>query len=79
MCALGFGGFVAARAGASAAVDWYTAWLIEQSLSIDNIFVFVVVFAALGILPSLGVIVAVRGGAIARSLRCPANARPAAR
>jgi tellurite resistance protein TerC len=47
--ALGFGGFVAVRAGATAAVDYYTAWLIEQSLSIDNIFVFVVVFAAIGI------------------------------
>jgi tellurite resistance protein TerC len=45
--ALGFGVFVALRFGSNAAMDYYTAWLIEQSLSIDNIFVFVVVFTSL--------------------------------
>jgi tellurite resistance protein TerC len=44
-----FGGFVGWRFGATSALDYYTAWLIEQSLSIDNIFVFIVVFAALKI------------------------------
>lgn len=48
-----FGGLVGWRFGSTAAVDYYTAWLIEQSLSIDNIFVFVVVFAALKIPPVL--------------------------
>jgi tellurite resistance protein TerC len=48
-----FGGIVGWRFGGTAAVDYYTAWLIEQSLSIDNIFVFVVVFAALKIPPIL--------------------------
>ncbi len=45
--AIAFGGIVATRYGADAAVDFYTAWLIEQSLSIDNVFVFVVIFTAL--------------------------------
>jgi tellurite resistance protein TerC len=45
--ALGFGGLVGWRFGGDAAVDYYAAWLIEQSLSIDNIFVFVVVFRSL--------------------------------
>jgi tellurite resistance protein TerC len=45
--ALGFGGFVGARFGSDAALDYYAAWLIEQSLSIDNIFVFVLVFTSL--------------------------------
>ena len=44
-----FGGIVAWNFGATAAVDWYTAWLVEQSLSIDNIFVFVIVFGAVRI------------------------------
>lgn len=47
--ALLFGGFVGWRFGAAPALDYYTAWLIEQSLSIDNIFVFIIVFAALKI------------------------------
>ncbi len=47
--AIAFGGFVGWRFGADAAIDYYTAWVIEQSLSIDNIFVFVVVFTALKI------------------------------
>ncbi len=48
-----FGGVVGWRFGTAAAVDYYTAWLIEQSLSIDNIFVFVIIFAALKIPPIL--------------------------
>ena len=44
-----FGGFVAWQFGTGPAIDWYTAWLVEQSLSIDNIFVFVVIFASLKI------------------------------
>jgi tellurite resistance protein TerC len=48
-CAVSFGGFVAWRFGADAAALYYTAWLVEQSLSIDNIFVFVIVFASLRI------------------------------
>jgi len=47
--AVAFGGFVGWRFGGGAATDYYTAWLVEQSLSIDNIFVFVIVFASLRI------------------------------
>ncbi len=47
--ALGFGVFVGWRFGAGPAADYYTAWLVEQSLSIDNIFVFVVVFSSMRI------------------------------
>jgi tellurite resistance protein TerC len=45
--ALCFGVFVAIRYGGDAAMKYYAAWLIEQSLSIDNIFVFVVIFTSL--------------------------------
>ena len=51
--AITFGGIIGWNYGATAAIDYYTAWLIEQSLSIDNIFVFVIVFAALRIPPHL--------------------------
>jgi tellurite resistance protein TerC len=47
--AIVFGGFVGWQFGGEAMVLYYTAWLVEQSLSIDNIFVFVIVFAALKI------------------------------
>jgi tellurite resistance protein TerC len=47
--ALLFGAGVGWHFGGSAAIDYYTAWLIEQSLSIDNVFVFAIVFAALQI------------------------------
>ena len=39
-----FGGFVWWRFGAARAGEFLTGWLIEQSLSVDNLFVFVVVF-----------------------------------
>jgi len=38
------------RAGSDTAVTFLTGYLIEKSLSVDNIFVFVVLFAALGTL-----------------------------
>ncbi len=40
------------RFGAQPGIEFLTGYLIEKSLSVDNIFVFVIVFAALGI-PSL--------------------------
>jgi tellurite resistance protein TerC len=48
-----FGGFVWWRFGATKAVEFYTGWLIEQSLSVDNLFVFVLVFATFRIPPHL--------------------------
>jgi len=49
--ALVFDAFVAWRFGAERGLEFLTGYLIEESLSIDNLFVFVVVFAALGIPP----------------------------
>ena len=47
--ALLFGGFVAFRFGPQLGTEFLTGYLIEKSLSIDNIFVFVVLFGALAI------------------------------
>ena len=44
-----FGGFVALWFGADAAEQYFAAYLLEKSLSVDNLFVFVVIFGALGI------------------------------
>jgi tellurite resistance protein TerC len=50
--AVGFGGLVAAWFGAAAAEQFFAAYLLEKSLSVDNLFLFVVVFGALGIPPA---------------------------
>lgn len=42
---LGFAGYLYWRAGAKAAVPFLTAYVIEYALSVDNLFVFIVVFA----------------------------------
>ena len=47
--ALAFGGYVWARHGATPGLEYLTGYVIEKSLSVDNIFVFVVIFGALGI------------------------------
>lgn len=47
--ALGFSAFVWTHFGAQRGIEFLTGYLIEKSLSIDNIFVFVVIFASLGI------------------------------
>ena len=47
--ALLFMGFVAWRLGSAKALDFLTGYLIELSLSVDNLFVFALVFASLGI------------------------------
>ena len=46
---LTLGLWVAATQGSSAATEYYAAYLLEKSLSVDNIFVFVVIFAELHI------------------------------
>ncbi|MFC4034965.1 TerC/Alx family metal homeostasis membrane protein [Streptomyces polygonati] len=43
--ALGFGAVVFAVLGSTAGVDYTTAWLLEKSLSVDNLFVFALIFA----------------------------------
>ena len=47
--AIGFGAFVAAYFGAGAAEEYFAAYLLEKSLSVDNLFLFLVIFTALGI------------------------------
>ena len=47
--ALAFGVWVATAKGATAAAEYYAAYLLEFSLSVDNIFVFVIVFSELHI------------------------------
>ncbi|HEX8110496.1 MAG TPA: TerC/Alx family metal homeostasis membrane protein [Kofleriaceae bacterium] len=44
-----FGAFVAVWFGAAAAEQYFAAYLLEKSLSVDNLFLFVVVFGALDI------------------------------
>lgn len=45
LLALGFGGFVWYEDGKQAALEYVSAYLMEWSLSIDNIFVFVLIFS----------------------------------
>ncbi|MET7708211.1 TerC family protein [Micromonospora sp. NPDC005413] len=47
--ALLFGAGVWLSAGASAAGQFYTGWLTEYSLSVDNLFVFVIIMARFGV------------------------------
>lgn len=47
--ALGFAGWVYLSAGRTPALEFVTGWLIEKSLSIDNIFVMAVIFAHLAV------------------------------
>jgi len=49
--ALAFGGYVWYRHGSELGLQYLTGYVIEKSLSVDNIFVFVVIFGALGIPP----------------------------
>src|SRR6202165_1980396 len=46
---LALGLWVAATQGTSAATEYFAAYLLEESLSVDNIFVFVVIFSELHI------------------------------
>ncbi len=41
---LGFTGYVACAHGSHAAITYLTAYLVEESLSVDNLFVFLVLF-----------------------------------
>lgn len=42
---LGFGGFMWWRGGTTVGVPWLTAYVIEYALSVDNLFVFLVIFS----------------------------------
>src|SRR5678815_2933567 len=47
--ALGFGVLVYLRDGSASATEYLTCWLSEYALSIDNIFVFLVIFTYFGV------------------------------
>ncbi|HLB82818.1 MAG TPA: TerC/Alx family metal homeostasis membrane protein [Gemmatimonadales bacterium] len=49
---LGFGLAVYVMAGSEAGLAYWAAYLLEQSLSVDNLFVFVLVFSYFGLPPS---------------------------
>jgi tellurite resistance protein TerC len=46
---LAFGAFIAARHGGEAGITYLTAYLLEKSLSVDNLFVFILIFSLTGI------------------------------
>ena len=48
---LALGLWVAATRGAGAAAEYYAAYILEKSLSVDNIFVFIIIFSELRIPP----------------------------
>jgi TerC family integral membrane protein len=47
--ALAFNAWIWWRSGGEAGIEFLTAYLVEKSLSIDNVFIFVAIFAALAI------------------------------
>ena len=52
-CALLFGAFIIWREGRTAGLEYYTGYLIELSLSVDNLFVFILVFQYFRVPPAL--------------------------
>lgn len=47
--AAGFGGYIGYTQGGDKAMEYFSAYLVEKSLSVDNLFVFYMIFAAFGI------------------------------
>lgn len=47
--ALAFNGLIFHYSGALKGTEWFTGYLLEKSLSVDNLFVFVMVFSAFGV------------------------------
>ena len=43
--ALAFNVFIFITRGRTAGIEFFTGWLLEKSLSVDNLFVFLVVFS----------------------------------
>jgi tellurite resistance protein TerC len=50
--ALAFGTWLALRAGSGKSLEFFTGYLIEYALSLDNIFLFVLIFSSFGITPA---------------------------
>jgi tellurite resistance protein TerC len=49
LLAIVFGAGITLARGPRAGGEFFTAWLVEQSLSVDNLFVMMIVFASLGV------------------------------
>jgi tellurite resistance protein TerC len=50
---LAFGAWIALRLGSDAGITYLTAYVLEKSLSVDNLFVFILIFSLTGITPDL--------------------------
>jgi tellurite resistance protein TerC len=48
-----FGAWIALRLGSEAGITYLTAYVLEKSLSVDNLFVFILIFSLTGITPDL--------------------------
>lgn len=51
LLSLAFCGWIYQQFGSEAGLEWLTAYVVEKSLSVDNIFVFVMVFLTFGVAP----------------------------
>jgi tellurite resistance protein TerC len=51
VAALAFGFWIVHRAGTDKGLEFFTGYLIEYALSVDNIFLFVLIFSSFGIAP----------------------------
>ncbi|NEG69298.1 TerC family protein [Bifidobacterium choloepi] len=69
VCALIFGGLMWWVAGSGPAIEFYSGWLTEYSLSIDNLFVFVIIMSNFAVPKKLQKYVLSVGIAIALVLR----------
>lgn len=68
--ALAFGVVVWAVSGPNAGAEYFAGWVVEKSLSIDNLFVFVIVFARFTVPEEFQQKVLLFGIAAALALRC---------
>ena len=50
--AVAFGGWIGWRAGGGKCLEFFTGYLIEYALSLDNIFLFVLIFTSFGLTPA---------------------------
>lgn len=53
LLSLAFNGFVYSQFGRDAAVEFLSAYLVEKSLSVDNLFVFIVIFRYMDVRPNV--------------------------
>jgi tellurite resistance protein TerC len=51
--AIGFGGWIGLEMGRASMLEFYAGYLVEQALSVDNLFVFILIFGYFRIAPEL--------------------------